>query len=70
MLTLFVSFYSFFDRLYEMPESHSWGYRKLAILSTPLFGRHSYVALFFIIPVLLIFYIELMVFNLNETKEN
>jgi len=53
-----------------MPESYSWGYRKLAILLTPLFGRHSYAALFFITPVLLIFYIELAVFNLNETKEN
>ena len=69
MGTLFVSLYSFFDGPYEMSESYSLGYRKLASLLTPVFGGHSYAAVFFIMSVVLIFYIELVVFNLNEAKE-
>jgi hypothetical protein len=68
MGTLFVSIYSFFDGPYDISGWNSLGYRQLANTLTPIFGGHSYSALFFIFSVLLIFYIELVVFNPKENK--
>lgn len=69
MGTLFASLYSFFDGPYEISESDYFGYHQLARLLIPIFGGHSYAAQFFIFSVLMIFYIELVVFNSNEAKE-
>ncbi len=70
MATSLVAIHAFFDGPYDMSGPSRRGYLLLARSLVPIFGGHSYAAFFLIISVLLIFYIEMVVFNQSSTKEN